>query len=589
MTGDMRPEESVPTGVQDNPSPVSGGEFPGQRRRLVATILVTLGAWIIFDLWCTQIYQNYRIAELHSHTAAIGASLTNSLGSMLNQRLSLVRGLAAFATVKADDPPEASRRQLAAEFPDFAKAMATAVPGIRNQSISPQMIVGYVYPMDGDNAKVLGNDLMADKRPGFARAMQRAISTRALVLHDPVDLIQGGRGLIARQVIYVNDAPWGAVGMVFDLSPLLSGAGLGALPGMTWAVRSSTGGDIGGDQQIFDADPWISRIDIPGGYWELAIMPADGWAAAARQGAEPIFLQLALVLLGLMAVPLVTLTIRNRYRLAYLIDARTRELLETQAHLNQQKSELARANSELERFAYVAAHDLQEPLRGIACFSQLAMRSPHGGASEDPEIVEWLTEVVKSATRMKGLLHDIQLYLAEAKLPLPTTPLPAEKALETARNRLANRINASDDIDIEVFDPLPVVMADHRRLTEIFQIMLSNAIEYRAKDKPLQIRIRGRRGDIFDTLEVEDNGIGIEPQFHERIFEVFQRLHSRSVHPGTGMGLAIARKMAERLSGRISVVSQTGCGSTFILELPTATHFVRNAEEIPFGSEDTKP
>lgn len=235
-----------------------------------------------------------------------------------------------------------------------------------------------------------------------------------------------------------------------------------------------------------------------------------------------------------------------------------------QRDLRRQAGELRQANQEIERLAYVAAHDLQEPLRTIASYSQLV--SSEHGRHLDEEGREWLGEVVAAAARMKQLLRDIQFYLAEKALPLPDAPVPAGDALATALSRLASVIAAtSAEIDAA---PLPAVAADARRLTEIFAVLVGNALEYRDPARPPRVRIVTRRENDFEVIEVIDNGIGIEPQYYERIFQVFQRLHGRDDHPGTGMGLAIVRKMAERLGGRVAVESTPGMGSTFSVYLP---------------------
>ncbi|WP_146208673.1 sensor histidine kinase [Azospirillum sp. TSO22-1] len=248
----------------------------------------------------------------------------------------------------------------------------------------------------------------------------------------------------------------------------------------------------------------------------------------------------------------------------HLLERRER----AQRQLSRHAEELHQANEEIERFAYVAAHDLQEPLRAITSYSQL-VAATHGPSLDD-EGREWLAEVVSGATRMKLLLRDIQFYLAEKALPLPEAPTPADAALAAALAKLAPAVAASAaEIDAQ---PLPALAADARRLTEIFTVLLANALQYRAPGRVPHVRIQARRDGGFDVIDVIDNGIGIEPQYVERIFEVFQRLHGRGEHPGTGMGLAIVRKMAQRLGGHVEVASIPGAGSTFSLHLPTTLH-----------------
>jgi len=239
------------------------------------------------------------------------------------------------------------------------------------------------------------------------------------------------------------------------------------------------------------------------------------------------------------------------------VEERTRDF-------DRKAAELASAKSDLEQFAYVAAHDLQEPVRIMSSYAQLLQR--HLDDRLDAEGRDCLTHVIEGSARLKTLLHDVQLFIAEDRVPLPTGPLPADAALDAAiadLERKGRRARAA-----VVRAPLPAVMADTRRLKEIFAVLIGNALEYRHPDRDPEIRVEARRDGAFDVLTVADNGIGIEARYHEQIFQVFRRLHRRDEHPGTGMGLAIARKMAERLSGRVTIQSEPGEGSVFSVYLP---------------------
>jgi signal transduction histidine kinase len=164
------------------------------------------------------------------------------------------------------------------------------------------------------------------------------------------------------------------------------------------------------------------------------------------------------------------------------------------------------------------------------------------------------------------LLRDVQLFLAENRVPLGCGVIPAGDPLKAALAALTRRI-ADAGAAVTVAD-LPPVQADERRLREIFIVLIANAIEYRHPYRAAEVQISHRRVDGYDVIDVRDNGIGIEPRYRDQIFEVFRRLHPRDEHPGTGMGLAIARKMVERLGGRLTVLSSPGVGSTFSIHLP---------------------
>jgi signal transduction histidine kinase len=534
-------------------------------RMVLAPVAIVLVLWIFAFLWILNAFVGTRVTALRAETASIGASYGSALASALNQRLALVEGLAAFITVKVHEPPNVFADDMRDEFPQFAAAMFRVGDGVRNISVSPDFVVRWIFPDELGNRKVVGNNILEDKRPGFAAAVRRAIDSRGVSIHEPVELIQGGLGLIARKAIYADERPWGAVGMAFMVEPLIKQAGLQQIGRhLVWGVRTAAGTAVAGNGSVFSMDPVITRISLPDGFWELAVAPEVSWDETVRSSVEYHMLQAAMVALGILILLLLLNQTSNRQNLREEVSARTADLWEAKKVLERHSLELARAHEELERFAYVAAHDLQEPLRSITSFSQLIQRTYKDKLDDEGQ--EWLTQVADGGQRMRLLLRDIQLYLAEASLPMPTAPYSAVAALEDAKAKLAVAIKASDAV-IES-DPLPEVMADRRRLTEVMTVLLSNAIEYRSPGRPAHVRITSRREGNMRIISVEDNGIGIAPEYHKRIFEVFQRLHGRQEHPGTGMGLAIAHKMVLRLGGYITLSSVPGQGSVFSLHLP---------------------
>lgn len=517
--------------------------------RIVIAMTLAAIVWTAASTWISTFYGDYREAQLRGQASALAVSSAGALSTALNQRLAQVRGLAAFVAVKA---AEDQAGEIEREFPVFAASYYQQVPGIRNISVAPGFVVRLVYPTDPGNLKVVGNHLLEDRRPGFAEAVRRAVQTRDMVIHEPVEMIQGGTGLLARQAVFVGDRPWGAVGMVFTISSILESSHIRMPAGYSWGLRTGMGNHVGGDALTFDRHPVSVRIDLPDGYWEFALAPVDGWRSAVAKEAEMTALYFGLLVIGVGILSLTWIVLQRRETLERLVESRTRALTS--------------ANRELERFSFIVAHDLQEPLRSILSFSQLVER----GLSEQltGEQRGWLTGLGTSARLMRSLLHDVQIYLGENNAPLPRRRIDATEALAIARRKLNGRIKESGAV-IEA-DALPTVWADHHRLAEVFVALIGNAIEYRSPDRPPVIRLTTRAEGDFQIIDVTDNGIGIEESYFDRIFEVFQRLHSRTVHPGTGMGLAIAKKMVEHLGGTIRVRSAVGEGSTFSLVLPTA-------------------
>jgi PAS domain S-box-containing protein len=238
-----------------------------------------------------------------------------------------------------------------------------------------------------------------------------------------------------------------------------------------------------------------------------------------------------------------------------------REKAEDSLRLRSQ--ELARSNTELEQFAYVASHDLQEPLRMVTSYMQLI----HKRFSNilDADANEFIGYALDGAKRMQRLTSDLLEYSRIGTKGKPFEPIDCEEILKAVELNLYLTIEENNARIVH--DPLPVVNGDATQLIQLFQNLLANAIKFHG-DKPPEIVIRAERKEHFWHISFRDNGIGIDPKHHERIFLVFQRLHSRNEYPGTGIGLAICKRIVERHGGVISVQSESGKGTTFTFTIP---------------------
>jgi PAS domain S-box-containing protein len=230
-----------------------------------------------------------------------------------------------------------------------------------------------------------------------------------------------------------------------------------------------------------------------------------------------------------------------------------------EADLLRKVEELNRSNEELGQFAYIASHDLQEPLRMVASYTQLLSRRYKGKLDADAD--EFIAFAVDGASRMQRLIQDLLAYSRVGTKGLDLLDASSEEALQQALINLRGAIEESGAL--VTHDPLPAVLADKMQLIQLFQNLLGNAIKYQRPGIPRVQISAARNGDQQWTFSVKDNGLGIDPLYFDRIFGMFQRLHKREEFAGTGIGLAICKKIVERHGGSISVESQPGQGSIF--------------------------
>jgi len=264
------------------------------------------------------------------------------------------------------------------------------------------------------------------------------------------------------------------------------------------------------------------------------------------------------------------------------IAERTAELVYTNKQLEKINAELVSSNQELEKFAYVVSHDLQAPLRSIKMFAELLAQEYRDKLnSQADEYIDYITD---SAERMQILIKDLLAYCRAGKNEQTWISVDLKDVINNVLRDLEASIKESK-AKIKI-DRLPIVQANPREINQLFQNLISNGIKFRGKDTPC-IEINAQSQQQQWLISVKDNGIGIEPQYQDKIFQIFQRLHSLEEYPGTGVGLAICQKIVERHGGSIWVESQPNRGSTFYFTLPQK-EFIQQHQAFVYDSRSKK-
>jgi signal transduction histidine kinase len=296
------------------------------------------------------------------------------------------------------------------------------------------------------------------------------------------------------------------------------------------------------------------------GLWRSAILPLSRLAADARQVAGGDFGRRLDSPGGPQEVRAVGSAVdQMRERILAELSA----VRAAHASLEARTEDLQRSNSELEQFAYVASHDLQEPLRKVASFCQLLQRRYAGRL--DAKADEYIEHAVDGAKRMQALINDLLAFSRVGRTAQQREPVSLALVLAQAWANLAGEVRRTR-ATIEQGD-LPVVLGEASLLTAVFQNLLSNALKFRG-DQPPRVSVSARRDGRYWLFAISDNGIGIEPEYADRIFVIFQRLHDRASYPGTGIGLAMVKKIIEYHGGRIWLDTEFTSGTRFCFTLP---------------------
>jgi signal transduction histidine kinase len=441
--------------------------------------------------------------------------------------------------------------------------------------------ITYLEPFDRRNQQAFGYDMWSETVRRTAMQAARDMATTrisgkvTLVQEIDADVQAGflmylpyyGRGGVP---VSIEERRAGLVGFIyrpFRMRDLMEGILGRALPDIRLEIFD--GIDMSADTLMYDSESAMSvkvqekhvvltdtaTLDIYGHTWTARLTTLPIFSAAIGQD-RPLLILLSGSLISLLFFGVLWSFANTRAR----AEALARQMTTT---LDQHATALLRSNTELEQFAYVASHDLQEPLRAVTGCVQLLQQRYQGQLDSRADVL--ITHIVDGAIRMQTLINDL---LAYSRIDSRGWRLELVDCAAVLRDVLVNLEVAIKESGAAVtHGALPTVMADRLQLAQIFQNLLSNALKFRGEQPPdIHVGVEYRAGEW--RFAVRDNGIGIESPYRERIFTIFQRLHTRREYPGTGIGLAICKKIVERRGGRIWVESESGKGSTFFFTIP---------------------
>lgn len=321
---------------------------------------------------------------------------------------------------------------------------------------------------------------------------------------------------------------------------------------------------------------WTTTIRIADRAWSLRFSPSPEYLATHRLWSAQLVLIGGLLFTGLLAALLLSLT-GHAARIRKLVSKRTSELAQANMQLKTHTHELELSNRELENFARVASHDLQEPLRKVQMFGDRLKEKYGKGLNEQGR--DYIERMQNATNRMQTLISDLLAFSRVTSKGKPVRPVNLTEVAKNVLSDLEVRIEQTGGT-VEIGD-LPTIQADPTQMRQLLQNLIGNALKFHKPETPPMVRVTGKicpkekPDDAADTnhqsvcnLTIEDNGIGFEEKFHDRIFAIFQRLHGRAEYEGTGIGLAICRKIAERHGGDINATSEPGRGAKFVVAIP---------------------
>ncbi|MCC5907712.1 MAG: CHASE domain-containing protein [Balneolaceae bacterium] len=509
-------------------------------------VLVFLLSLFITQYIAYLIYQAQKEKEvLQVEQEVIG--LKNQLEESLNHSVTATKMLAYLIRndLLGNHFDEIARELL--ELNDFIDAI---------QYVQGNTIIS-TYPLEG-HEPTIGYAVLENST--HRREAMLALERGDLYFEGPFDLIQGGRGVVGRYPIVIDDEYWGFSAVVIRYETIINALGTDSSgSNETYTYQISKVSDIDLPIVFFEERNLFNR-----GVYATAFVPLGNWEIQVLLNA-PVHLQTGLLFSATGLILSLILGLFLWYmanvprRLQKLVDQKTSELESSNRKLEEYSKQLLQSNNELEQFAYVTSHDLQEPLRMITSFLSL-LEKKYGDLLDDKG-KQYIYYATDGARRMKQVILDLFEY---SRIDSASEELKLVNMQEVLENTLALNRKLIQEKGAEIITgSLPEVYAAKSPMHQLFRNLIQNALIYHAESVKPKIKIGAEESESHWIFYVKDNGIGIPSEYHEKIFDIFQRLHRNEEYSGTGIGLAACKKIVEEHGGRIWVESEEGKGSAF--------------------------
>jgi len=509
-----------------------------------------------FILLIISIFLTYRIYNIEHSNEVLKVkeesfNIKNQLESTINYSSNVIKVMSFIVEKNLEET----------EFESVAKKLLEKNKNVDAVQLVKNFKIYKTYPLKG-NEKTIGYDIHNNK--SHKSAAYSALRNNKIIFEGPINLVQGGKGIVGREPIFKNNVFWGFSAVIIKTETILKAIqlnNLGANKNFDYQIVQK-------DFDLNGSNFFNNNTDFKKGIIQKTYLPSGNWYLYVKLK-NPQYLHKSIefliyaIVLSLMIALYLRKLVEEPIKLSRLVEKKTSDLENLNIELETRARELTTVNKELEYFAYIISHDLQEPLRMITSFLTQLEKKYNDVLDEKGK--KYIFFAVDGAKRMKNIILDILEFTRAGKF--------TDKKENVNINDIVHEIESFYKIDYPEgkihYENLPTLITYKSPIIQVFQNLINNAFKYSKTDvaPEIVIKVVGET-ENYITFGIQDNGIGIEDEYLEKIFVLFQRLHVRESDKGSGIGLAIVKKLVESLNGSIWVESKINQGSTFYFSIP---------------------